>query len=189
MFLFWFSVHLFTSKMQKKSTKTSCINLSINVCVWESPVSSFFPSTACCLSSANLRVRACACACSRVCVSCVRACACMCLHMYACVSVTPSSTCCVGIRGAGEAGACGGAVSVSMITCNHCSSPPFLPSKKTLVLSASALRSRCGISQRTRLQSDQLFKLQVSASGETHVHVYIWFLHILSLHTKWLIMP
>lgn len=67
---------------------------------------------------------------------------------------------------------------------------PFLPSKKTLVLSASALRSRCGISQRTRLQSDQLFKLQVSASGETHVYVYLWFLHISSLHTKkWLIMP
>lgn len=37
MFLFWFSVRLFTSRMQKKSTKTSCINLSINFCLWESP--------------------------------------------------------------------------------------------------------------------------------------------------------
>lgn len=47
--------------------------------------------------------------------------------------------------------------------------PPVLshtPDTKTLVLSASALRGGCGISQRTRWQSDQLFKLQISASGE-----------------------
>lgn len=66
---------------------------------------------------------------------------------------------------------------------------PGLPLSTSQVLSASALRGRCGFSQRTRLQSDQLFKLQVSASGETRVHVYIcffggFFLHFLSLHTK-----
>lgn len=127
-------------------------------------------------------------------------CACVfpvCLHVlaHACICERDSSTCCVGICGAGGAGVCGGAVCVCAT--DHMqllllTQPPhpFLPSKKTLVLSASALRSRCGISQRTRLQSDQLFKLQVSASGETHVYVYLWFLHISSLHTKkWLIMP
>lgn len=56
---------------------------------------------------------------------------------------------------------------------------PLLPFTKTLVLSASALRSRCGISQRTKLQSDQLFKLQVSASGETRCScVYLVFAHL-----------
>lgn len=48
-----------------------------------------------------------------------------------CVSVTPSSTCCVGIHGAGEAGVCGGAAYASTITCSYRSSPPpSLPSKK-----------------------------------------------------------
>lgn len=55
------------------------------------------------------------------------------------------------------------------------SSPPSR--NQTLVLSASALRSRCGISQRTRLQSDQLFKLQFSASGEPYVYLFFC-LHI-----------
>lgn len=81
-------------------------------------------------------------------------------------------------------GVFGGAVRVFtsvMIACNHCPPLllPLLPSTKTLVLSASALRSRCGISQRTKLQSDQLFKLQVSASGETRCScVYLVFAHL-----------
>lgn len=107
--LFWFSV---TSKMQKKVhlTKTSCINLSINVCLWEFPVSTFFPSMAC--------------------FSVFRQSTCVCVFPV-CVSVTPSSTCCVGIHGAGEAGVCGGAAYASTITCSYRSSPPpSLPSKK-----------------------------------------------------------
>lgn len=67
-FLFWFSAHLFTTKMQKKKEKmTSCINRSINVCLWKVlfPISFFFPpSMACCPSSANLG-------------------ACVCVYLYA----------------------------------------------------------------------------------------------------------
>lgn len=115
MFLFWFLFSCLLVKCKKAHlTKTSCINLSINVCPWESPVSSFFPSMACCLSSAHQ--------CVCVCVSCIHACA------STCVSVTPSFTRCVGIRGAGEAGVCRRAACVSMITCNYCSLPRHPPS-------------------------------------------------------------
>lgn len=90
------------------------------------------------------------------------------------MSVTPSSTCnkqCV---------------KHPHLPYSSSSSVPVSPFSTSQVLSASALRGRCGFSQRTRLQSDQLFKLQVSASGETRVHVYNWLFSFcfLSLHTK-----
>lgn len=164
--MFLFICLLVKCKKKKSSTKTLCITQSINVCLWESPVSSLFPSMAC-----RLIFRQSTCAC-----------------------VTLSSTCCVGIHGAGEAGACGGG---SVCVSDHMqllllTSPIKKKKKKTLVRSASALRSRCGIPQRTRLQSDQLFKLQVSASGETQcsfVYLFCFCCTFLSLHTKWLKMP
>lgn len=63
-----------------------------------------------------------------------------------------------------------------LCSCNHHS---------FLVLSAPAIKSRCGISWRTRLQSDQLFKLQLSLSGG-NVCVFNLFAHVVP---AWLKMP
>lgn len=135
-----------------------------------------FPSLACCLSSTNsIHV---------------------CMSVYACVRVFRYVCMCE--RDSLLHMLCWhlwwGGVCVNDATIAPHLRPSSPSSSKTLVLSASALRSRCGISQRTRLQPDQLFKLQVSASGEkssscVYCLFFFFFLHILSLHTKWLIMP
>lgn len=143
-------------------TKTSCINLSINVCRREFPPPS--SSMACRSSSANQHV-----------------CECMCVPPWAWLPLPHAALASVVQARQGcfwRSGAC-----VHIGDDRMQPLPPLLlpllPFTKTLVLSASALRSRCGISQRTKLQSDQLFKLQVSASGETRCScVYLVFAHL-----------
>lgn len=127
------------------------------------------PSIVSFLSSTNL----CVCACAWVCVFVP------CNHVWA---IHPPPHSCVGISGSGKVCVCvcGGAV---YCMCQWSHRTPLTSSTKTLVLSASALRSRCGISQRTKLQSDQLFKLQLSTSEEnSRSCVYLAFL-VFFLHT------